>query len=152
MTRLWDERSNFSKFDITLEATHHGPTALSKPTLFIEIGTTQKEWNDKELCRKVAKIIVKEISKPQRKYEVALCFGGTHYSRKFNKELLEGDFALGTVIPRHSLDNLDEDLFRHIVMRNNEAKTALVDSSGLGKNKQKIINMINTTDLEMIKI
>ena len=23
---------------------------------------------------------------------------------KFNKELLEGDFALGTVIPKHALD------------------------------------------------
>ena len=43
---LWNARSKFSEFQITIEATHHGPTALNKPALFIEIGTTEKEWND----------------------------------------------------------------------------------------------------------
>jgi D-aminoacyl-tRNA deacylase len=152
MKRLWEERNVFSKFDITIEATHHGPTSLSKPTLFIEIGTTEKEWNDKELCENVAKIILKEMSQPLKRYDVAICFGGTHYPSKFNKELLEGDLALGTVIPKHSLDVIDKDLFNHVIKRNNDAKFALVDWTGLGKNKQKIIEMINSTDLEIIKI
>jgi D-aminoacyl-tRNA deacylase len=152
MKRLWKERDVFSKFDITIEATHHGPTALSKPTLFIEIGTTEKEWNDKELCENISKIILKEMSQPQKTSDVAICFGGTHYPSKFNKELLEGDFALGTVIPKHGLDVIDKDLFDHVIERNNEAKFALVDWTGLGKNKQKIIEMINSTDLEIIKI
>jgi D-aminoacyl-tRNA deacylase len=152
MKRLWEERDNFSKFDITIEATHHGPTALSKPTLFIEIGTTEKEWTNKKLCESVAKIIRTEMSGPQKKYDVAICFGGTHYPDKFNKELIEGDFALGTVIPKHGLDDLDTSLFNHVVKRNSEAKFALVDWSGLGKNKQKIAEMIDSTDLEMIKI
>lgn len=151
MKKLWDERRNFSKFDITLEATHHGPTGLSKPTLFIEIGTTEKEWNDKKLCEDVAKVVQKGMSE-SRKYEVALCFGGTHYPDKFNKELLDGDLALGTVIPKHGLDELDNDLFDHIMKRNSEAKFALVEWSGLGKNKQKVIEMIESTNLEMIKI
>ena len=43
---LWKTRTKFSQFQITIEATHHGPTALTKPSLFIEIGTTEKEWND----------------------------------------------------------------------------------------------------------
>ena len=152
MKQLWEERDNFSKFDITIEATHHGPTALSKPTLFIEIGTTEKEWTDKKLCENVAKIVLKEMSAPHKKYDVAICFGGTHYPSKFNKELLEGDLALGTVIPKHGLDELDKNLFDHIVERNAEAKFALVDWSGLGKNKQKIVDMINSANLEMIKI
>jgi len=152
MKRLWEERDNFSKFDITIEATHHGPTALSKPTLFIEIGTTEKEWTDRNLCESVAQIILKEMSESQKKCDVAICFGGTHYPSKFNKELLEGDFALGTVIPKHGLDDLDKNLFDHVVKRNSEAKFALVDWSGLGNNKQKIVEMINSTNLEMIKI
>ena len=51
---LWDARNQFTKFQITIEATHHGPTSLEKPTLFIEIGTTPKEWNDVNLCNSVA--------------------------------------------------------------------------------------------------
>ncbi|MGH9998865.1 MAG: D-aminoacyl-tRNA deacylase, partial [Nitrosopumilaceae archaeon] len=55
---LWKKRKDFTKFEITLESTHHGPTALTKPVLFIEVGTTEKEWNDKELCKNVANIVV----------------------------------------------------------------------------------------------
>lgn len=152
MKHLWTKRNDFSKFEITIEATHHGPTALNKPALFIEIGTTQKEWNDKKLCENVAKIIVEEVCKEPEKHKVAICFGGTHYPKKFNKELIEGEFALGTVIPKHALDTLDSALFSHILDRNKEAKYALVDWRGLGKNKQKVINLIHATDLEMIKI
>lgn len=152
MKHLWTKRNDFSKFEITIEATHHGPTALTKPTLFIEIGTTQKEWNDKKLCENVAKIIVDEVCKEPEKHKVAICFGGTHYPKKFNKELIEGEFALGTVIPKHALDNLDDVLFSHILDRNKEAKYALVDWRGLGKNKQKVINLIQATNMEMIKV
>jgi D-aminoacyl-tRNA deacylase len=152
MQHLWKKRDNFSKFEITIEATHHGPTALSKPTLFIEIGTTLNEWNDEKLCEKVARIVVEEMSERPTKHDVAMCFGGTHYPKKFNKELIEGEFALGTVIPKHSLSILDKDIFSHIVKRNKEAKLALVDWSGLGKNKQKVIDFIKTTDLELIKV
>ena len=60
---LWNVRSKFPRFQITIEATHHGPTALSKPALFIEIGTTEKEWNDVNLCNSVAEIIVKVMKK-----------------------------------------------------------------------------------------
>lgn len=152
MKHLWAKRNNFSKFEITIEATHHGPTALNKPALFIEIGTTQKEWNDKNLCENVAKIIVEEVCKEPEKHKVAICFGGTHYPQKFNKELIEGEFALGTIVPKHALDNLDDILFSHILYRNKEARYALVDWRGLGKNKQKIVNLVQSTDLEMIKI
>ncbi|MGI0047567.1 MAG: D-aminoacyl-tRNA deacylase [Nitrosotalea sp.] len=152
MKHLWMKRDSFSKFEITIEATHHGPTALNKPTLFIEIGTTQEEWNDKKLCENVAKIVTEEIGKEPKKHKVAICFGGTHYPEKFNKELIEGEFALGTIAPKHALDNLDNVLFSHILDRNKESKHALVDWSGLGKNKQKIVDLIQTTDLEMIKV
>lgn len=146
------KRDLFSDFDITIEATHHGPTNLSKPTIFIEIGTTEKQWNDKTLCENVAKIVLAEMTETQKKYDVAVCFGGTHYPDKFTKELLHGKLALGTVIPKHGLDLIDEPLFGHVMKQNIEAKFALVDWGGLGKNKQKILDLINSTDLEIIKV
>lgn len=152
MQHLWKNKDNFSRFEITIEATHHGPTALNKPTIFIEIGTTQKEWTDKKLCESVAQIVIEEMSKETPKYDVAICFGGTHYPKKFNKELIEGQFALGTVIPKHALDSLDNDLFLHILNRNKEAKFALIDWSSLGKNKQKVVDLVQATDLKMIKL
>ena len=83
---------------------------------------------------------------------VAICFGGTHYSSKFTDELLEGKYALGTVIPKHALDNLDGDLFSHVVKQNSLAKFALLDWNGLGMNKQKILGFLKSTSLEIVKL
>ena len=81
-----------------------------------------------------------------------MCFGGTHYSEKFSNELINGKFALGTVIPKHSLDFLNESLFSDILERNIGVEAALLDWNGLGKNKQKILDFLSTTKLEVIKL
>ena len=148
---LWKHAKDFPEFQITIEATHHGPTALNKPTIFIEIGTTEKQWNDESLCSSVAKLVVQTLSAPINPYPVALCFGGTHYPEKFTKEILDGKYALGTVIPKHALEFLDESLFSHILDRN-QAKAALLDWGGLGPHKQKVLDLLKTTDLEVIKL
>ena len=36
--------------------------------------------------------------------------------------------------------------------RNNGAEAAILDWNGLGKNKQKIIDLLSTTKLKMIKL
>ncbi len=149
---LKGNQSTFPDFQITIEATHHGPTALTKPSIFIEIGTTEKQWNDVSLCNSVAILVHQVIIQPIKENPVAICFGGTHYPSKFTYELLNGKHALGTVIPKHALDNLDEKLFSHIISQNSMAKTALLDWNGLGQNKSKVIDLLETTDLEVIKL
>ena len=152
LQKLWETRSQFSEFQITIEATHHGPTALSKPTIFIEIGTTEKQWTDVSLCNSIAKIVHQVLSENIPSNPVAICFGGTHYPEKFTKELLEGKHALGTVMPKHALDNLDENLFSHILERNKNARVVLLDWAGLGQNKSKVMELVETTKLEVIKL
>ena len=149
---LKKNQSKFPEFDITIEATHHGPTALSKPTIFIEIGTTEKQWNDVSLCESVAELVHHVMSQEIPENPVALCFGGTHYPSKFTRQLLDGKYALGTVIPKHALENLDEELFSHIIKQNSVATVALLDWNGLGSNKQKVLDFLNSTNLEVIKL
>ena len=152
LQKLWQQRNDFSEFQITIEATHHGPTNLNKPTIFIEIGTTEKQWNDVSLCNNIAKNVVEVMKEKQSSHPVAICFGGTHYPDRFTKELLEGEFSLGTVMPKHALDFLDEQLFSHIIERNSMAKTALLDWGGLGPNKQKLVSLLEKTDLEVVRL
>jgi D-aminoacyl-tRNA deacylase len=149
---LWQNKSNFSDFQITIEATHHGPTALNKPTIFIEIGTTEIQWADVSLCTSIAMLVDKVLSENIPSNPTAICFGGTHYPEKFTNELLFGSFALGTVMPKHALDYLDEKMLSHILERNKMAKTALLDWAGLGPNKKKVVDLLETTDLEVIKL
>lgn len=152
LQKLWANKDDFADFQITIEATHHGPTALNKPCIFIEIGTTEKQWNDKALCDSVSKLVIETINSKPKICPFGICFGGTHYADKFTKELLHGTHALGTVVPKHALDNLDEELFSHIIDRNKGAKSALLDWTGLGPNKQKVLDFLGTTNLKVIKL
>jgi len=152
MQKLWDNHESYLDYEITIEATHHGPTHLKKPSIFVEIGTTESQWNDETLCSSVAKLVVETLEKPSDLYPFAICFGGTHYSKKFTKELLFGKYALGTVMPKHALEFLNSDLFDHLLIQNYGAKTALLDWKSLGKYKQTLIDLLSTTDLEIIKL
>ena len=152
MQKLWDNHESFSDFEITIEATHHGPTHLKKPSIFVEIGTTELQWNDETLCFAVAQLVVNTLEKPRGTSPFAICFGGTHYSEKFTKELLFGKYALGTVMPKHALNFLTPDLFEHLLTQNNGVQAALLDWKSLGKYKQTLIDLLSTTKLEIIKI
>ena len=149
---LWDNRESFSDFEITIEATHHGPTHLKKPSIFVEVGTTEQQWNDESLCSSVAQLVFETLENPIDSYPFAICFGGTHYSEKFTKELLFGKYALGTVMPKHALEFLNPVIFEHLITQNNGAEAALLDWKSLGKYKQTLIDFLSTTKLEVIKI
>ena len=149
---LRDHRSDFAEFDITIEATHHGPTSLTKPSIFIEIGTTERQWTDDGLCHRVAGLVREVMSNDIPKSPVALCFGGTHYSEKFTAQLLDGRYALGTVMPKRDLGFLDDELFSHILERNDVAEYALLDWHGLGPYKQRVLDLLGSTDLEVVRL
>lgn len=57
------------------EATHHGPF-LTKQSMFIEIGPTEKEWHNKDAAAIVAKAIL-DLKGEKRKY-TAVALGGMH--------------------------------------------------------------------------
>lgn len=164
MRNLWNIHYQFAGFDITIEATHHGPTMIDKPLLFIEIGSTKQQWHNYSLCSKIAHLVNYTLeeyynyqqytltNKNESGFPIAICFGGTHYSKKFTDELIHGKYAVGTVIAKHSLEFLDKVMLDHIMSRNPDAKVALVDWSGLGKEKENVIGLIRDTPLELVKL
>ena len=152
MQNLWNAHESFLDFHITIESTHHGPTHLKKPSIFVEIGTTELQWNDESLCSSVAKLVVETLEKPFTSFPFAICFGGTHYSEKFTKELIFGKYALGTVMPKHALEFLNPEIFEHLILKNQGAKIALLDWKSLGKYKQTLIDLLSSTHLEIIKL
>lgn len=151
LREIQERSDNYPGFEITIEATHHGPTALSKPTLFVEVGTGIKQWNDADLCGDVARAL-RDSLYTEANYPYAIGFGGTHYPKKFTSMILYGEYALGTVVPRHAVEYLDESLLQHILERNSGAHAALVDEKGLGRGKRRILGMLEGTDLEVIAV
>lgn len=149
---LWAARASFGGFDITLEATHHGPTALSTPSIFVEVGTTPEQWDDVGLCSRVADILDAVMRTPHQTNPVAICFGGTHYPKKFTSMVIHDDYALGSIVPAHSLKWIDEYMLGHILERNAEASVALLDSDLMGPHRSRISDMLESTRLEVIPL
>src|SRR5271157_2615481 len=95
-------------YKVTMEVTHHGP--------FIEIGSTETEWDDRRAGFVVAKTISDTIeSYKENEYnEVAIAIGGPHYCPAFNKIQLNSNVAISHVIPKYVLP-LTEEMIKEAV-------------------------------------
>jgi len=87
-------------YKVTLEATHHGPL-IDKPCVFIEIGSSETEWQDRRAGFVMAKTISDTINdfKENPYNEVAIGIGGPHYCPNFNKLQLYSNVAFSHIIP-----------------------------------------------------
>ncbi len=147
-------KDSVQDYDIIIESTHHGPTSLKKPILFIEIGSTEKQWMDENAANTVCKSLFNVITKaPRFCNKVAVGLGGNHYPIKFNELLLESEYGIGAIAAKHDLPHLDKLLIEQMIHRNIEKVLyVVVDSKGLGKEKSRIIHMIDEIGIEVMKI
>ncbi len=86
LKKLFEERNKRSlkEFDVSLEVTHHGPTSLKTPLVFIELGSSDEYWTHEEGARAVAAAAMACVLEPLTG-DAVIGFGGTHYASKFNK-------------------------------------------------------------------
>ena len=143
-----NEIAKETNYEITLEATHHGPY-VEKPAVFVEIGSTENEWNKKQNEEIVAKTIMDAIKNENKNYKIAIGIGGSHYCSNFNKSLLRTDIALSHICPKYALQDLDEELINQAIEKTYEKiDFILLDWKGLGAEKQRIAEMLKNLSLE----
>ncbi|MBS3076602.1 hypothetical protein J4481_02580 [Candidatus Pacearchaeota archaeon] len=133
------------KYSVTMECTHHGPL-INKPCVFIEVGSTEEEWNDRRACFVIAKTISKMIDdfeeNPYR--EVAIGIGGPHYCPNFNKLQLNSNVAFSHVIPSYVLP-LTEDMIKEAMEKTEEdVEFVVLDWKGIGnaEERQRIVEIL----------
>jgi len=147
------KQNNLEEFNVTMECTHHGPY-LEKPCMFIEIGSTEKQWTNQEAGRIVAQTITTVLASnkdrnTEKQYEVAFGVGGPHYCNNFNKILERTDIAVGHVCPKYALESLDEIMIKQGVEKSQEkVDFILLDWKGLGKEKQRITELLKKLNIE----
>ena len=151
-----------SQYEATVEATHHGPY-LEKPVLFVEVGSAEKEWEDKEAGKIVAQSIINsikdytntayDINKNNNKINTAFVIGGGHYSHAANKLMLKGGFAAGHICGKYNLGNLDATLIKEAMEKTiPKASFALLDWKGLGKEKQRVVTVLKDNGIPYQRI
>lgn len=108
---------NFSK---DMEVTHHGPTTLEKPLLFMELGSTKNEWRIDEAGEIVANSIVNSIYKylefkKNKDQIIGLGFGGTHYAPNFQRIVINSMVAMSFICPKYYIQELNKDLINQMI-------------------------------------
>jgi len=149
------EKSALKKYNVTMEATHHGPL-INKPCLFIEIGATEEEWKDKRAGFAVAKTISEAIQefKENKYHEIAVGIGGPHYCPEFNKLQLDSNVAISHVIPKY-ISPITEEMIKEVWKKTDEeVDFAIVDWKGLGgaEQRQKVVEVFEKTQLPWKKL
>ncbi|MBI2101389.1 hypothetical protein HYT53_02155 [Candidatus Woesearchaeota archaeon] len=146
-----NKAENKNNYEITLEATHHGPY-VEKPAVFIEIGSTENEWDNPENGKIIAKAIINGLKNDNKNYKIAVGIGGPHYCSNFNKIMLRTNIAVSHICPKYNLEKLNEDLINQAIQKTTEkADFMLLDWKGLGKEKQRILDILKKLGVEIKK-
>lgn len=109
-------------YDAGIECTHHGPTDVAVPSLFVELGSDEPQWADPEAARAVARAVLDlrgtgadlvddtaaadgsaaaggsvatDGSAARPRHVVG--FGGGHYAPRFTRIVRETEWAVGHV-------------------------------------------------------
>jgi D-aminoacyl-tRNA deacylase len=133
-------------YQVTLECTHHGPL-INKPCVYIEIGATDLEWNDRRAAFAVAQTIrdtIKEFKKNPYN-EIAIGIGGPHYCPNFNELQLKSNYAISHIIPEYALPVSEEMIKEAIEKTEEEIDLAILDWKGLSglEERKKIIEILD---------
>jgi len=147
-------KPELEKYQVVVEATHHGPTHFKKPVLFVEIGSSEEEWQEEAPAELIAKTVKKTLEKikDEKFTKIGIAFGGTHYPDKFTKVIIDGEFAIGHIFPKYQSENMDDVMFDQMVKKSKEAvEYVLIDWKGIN-NKSRIVEWAKNKGFEVVKL
>ncbi|KAI5660071.1 hypothetical protein M9H77_28864 [Catharanthus roseus] len=101
------------EFEVTLEATHHGPE-VNAPTMFVEIGSTEEYWKRQDAAQAIAQLLWEGLglnggdalgdwNRSQSQRKVLLGIGGGHYAPRHMDVILKYDVWVGHLLSGYSL-------------------------------------------------
>jgi D-aminoacyl-tRNA deacylase len=119
-------------YEVSYEGTHHGPS-LQIPTMFVELGSGERQWRDETAAAAVADAAMEAVADfGNNKQTAVLGIGGTHYNAKFTQMALKGQAAFGHMIPKYALPLVDEEMLHQCVLRTQEkVESAVLDWKGI---------------------
>ena len=116
-------------YDVTFEATHHGPF-LTAPTFYIEQGSTETEWTDLAASRAIARVLLalEPVDAP-----IAIGLGGGHYVPRQTDLALVRRIAFGHLLAAYALEGPSSKVIDQAVERTDGATLAYIHRKSLSK-------------------
>ncbi len=131
------------EFSIDIEVTHHGPTRLEKPLVFMELGSSKEEWVIDNAGEILAKVIINTIFKylefdEKKNNLIGLGFGGTHYAPNFHRLIRSTNVAMSFICPKYHIQQLNKDLIKKMIKNTLEkVDYFIIDWKGTNSNDKK---------------
>ncbi len=139
-------------FEVSLEQTHHGPY-LDTPAVFVEIGSSEKEWANDDAGMAVAKTILAALARETKKQKAVVVLGGQHYNQAANKILQRTDYSVSHICAKHCLADLEEEMLKQAAIKSTAQFGMIVlDWKGLGQHKEKVKDMVKRLDMACERI
>ena len=135
-------------FAVSAEATHHGPVDLKTPCFFAEIGSTLKEWQDKQAGEAVARaILALEI----KELPVFLGFGGGHYVARQTDLMFKAAVAFGHLFSNYQMAGVNRDCVEEACHKS-KATYAYLDRKSLrSEERKRIEGILAELDLPVLR-
>ncbi len=159
---VWRSSSNGSlgsiEFEVTYEATHHGPTSNRVPVVFVELGSSEREWGIREGHLAWATAIRRFMDEGSICSELAVGFGGSHYPERFTRMTLDRGVCFGHIIPRYALKNLDPGQVSDIARKAVESSVEDIDrvyieeKAAQSAKIKAIVSVLDDLGVEYVKL
>lgn len=141
-------------YQITVEATHHGPTELPCPVTFVEIGSDEDAWKDESMGEAVARGVSRALLSPMVG-KGAFGVGGGHYSEKFTSLIIDQNCLIGHIVPKYAMnEGLDNAMFRTCIKRTlGGCFSIFVDWKGTPSNfKESLRALAQSLGIELVRV
>ncbi len=147
-----------SDFSFDMEVTHHGPTTLEKPLIFMELGSSMAEWGIADAGEFVATATINTIYnylkfKKKGDQEICLGFGGTHYAPNFRRLIENTNLAMSFICPKYYIQELNNEMILKMI-RNTSEKVDffLIDWKGTNSaDKKHLIPLLEEFNIPIKK-
>lgn len=143
-------------YEVSYECTHHGPSLLV-PTMFVELGSSEKQWGDfvaAEVVALSAMNAVAQFDSQDKTTATSIGIGGTHYNQKFTNMALKGEAVFGHMIPKYAIPSLDSEMILQCMNRTlGKVESAILDWKGIkGEDKAKLLANLQEAGVKSTKV
>ncbi|MFX0042913.1 MAG: D-aminoacyl-tRNA deacylase [Candidatus Hodarchaeota archaeon] len=147
-----------TRFSKDIEVSHHGPTTLEKPIIFMELGSSEQEWKIDEAGEVVASSIINTVFKylefkKQNDQRIGLGFGGTHYAPNFQRLVINNNIAMSFICPKYYIQELNKELIIQMIENTLESVDYfIIDWKGTNsEDKKHLIPLLEDFDIPIKK-
>lgn len=140
-------KNRVNEYQVSLEATHHGPF-LECNTFFIEIGSTEKEWADKDAGYAIANTI---LNLKDNALPTFISFGGGHYEPQVTDLVLKNKLNVGHMASKYNIEFLDAAMVGNMIERSHNPTYAYFVKGLTIEQKKRLEGLIENRNIKVIE-